>query len=150
MAAESSSSTSVQEQLRPCFLRMCSASKSHHSPPCACHVYGGNSQPGVELKCLCNDVGCTAEKNGNFEYANARASAREVTVSKPFLEQCQIPEQGRGSPARKPQGLLALEGRDRERVRCKADGGPLHTKVYWHVPHGDDDGVRSRVARRAR
>jgi hypothetical protein len=36
----------------------------------------------VELKCVCNDVGCTAEKKGNFEYANARASAREVTVSK--------------------------------------------------------------------
>ena len=33
----------------------------HH----AC-TYGGTSWPGVELKYLCNNVGCKAEKKGNF------------------------------------------------------------------------------------
>jgi hypothetical protein len=55
--------------IRACLLRMCSVSRSHHNPPCACH--GGASQPEVELKCTCNNVGCTAEKKGNFWCSNA-------------------------------------------------------------------------------
>jgi hypothetical protein len=38
----------------------------------------------VELKYVCNNEGCTAEKKGNFWYSNARTSKKEVTVDKPF------------------------------------------------------------------
>ncbi len=38
----------------------------------------------MELKFTCNNVGCTAEKKGNFWCSNARTSKNEVTVDKPF------------------------------------------------------------------
>ena len=82
MAAESSPSTCVQQELAHAFFG-CAAFRNriaiHHA-----HVYGGKARPGVELKYVCNNVGCTAEKKGNFWYSNARTSAGEVTVSKPF------------------------------------------------------------------
>ena len=66
VAAEFSSSTCVQQELEHAFFG-CAAFRDRI--PCACH--GGASQPEVELKCTCNNVGCTAEKKGNFWCSNA-------------------------------------------------------------------------------
>ena len=67
VAAESSSSTCVQQELEHGFFA-CATFRDcitmHHA-----HVYGGKARPGVELKYVCNNVGCTAEKKGNFWYS---------------------------------------------------------------------------------
>jgi len=71
VAAESSSSTCVREELEHALFG-CAAFRNRITIHCA-HVYGGILQPGVELRYVCNNVGGTAGKTGNFWYANARA-----------------------------------------------------------------------------
>ena len=93
VAAESSPSTCVQQELEHAFFG-CAAFRDRITIHRA-HVYGGASQPGVELKFTCNNVGCTAEKKGNIWYSNARTSKNEVTVDKPF-KSAKYLEQGRG------------------------------------------------------
>ena len=70
VAAESSSSTCVQQELEHAFFA-CAAFREritiHHA-----HVYGGKARPGVELKYVCNNVGCTAEKKGTRMQGPAR------------------------------------------------------------------------------
>ena len=70
VAAESSSSTCVQQELEHGFFA-CAAFRDritmHHA-----HVYGGKARPGVELKYVCNNVGCTAEKKGTRMQGPAR------------------------------------------------------------------------------
>jgi hypothetical protein len=69
VAAESSSSTCVREELEHAFFRCATFQRlitMHHA-----HVSGGKERPGVELKYVCNNVGCTAEKKGNFWCSNA-------------------------------------------------------------------------------
>ena len=70
VAAESSSSTCVQQELEHAFFA-CATFRDritmHHA-----HVYGGKARPGVELKYVCNNVGCTAEKKGTRMQGPAR------------------------------------------------------------------------------
>ncbi len=124
VAAESSSSTCVQQELEHAFFA-CVAFREritiHHA-----HVYGGRVQPGVELKFVCNNEGCTAEKRGNFWYANARASAGEVTVDKPF-NSAKYLSKAVDKLLEKHKGCLPSK---EELVNeCTADGRPFQTKV---------------------
>ena len=124
VAAESSPSTCVQQELAHAFFG-CAAFRNrisiHHA-----HVYGGKARPGVELKYVCNNVGCTAEKKGNFWYSNARTSAGEVTVSKPFDSAKYL--------SKAVDHLLdkhkdCLPSKEELQNECTADGRPLQTKV---------------------
>ena len=70
VAAESSSSTCVQQELEHVFFGCATFQRlitMHHA-----HVYGGKARPGVELKYVCNNVGCTAEKKGTRMQGPAR------------------------------------------------------------------------------
>jgi hypothetical protein len=124
VAAESSPSTCVQQELAHAFFG-CAAFRNriaiHHA-----HVYGGKARPGVELKYVCNNVGCTAKKKGNFWYSNARTSAGEVTVSKPFDSAKYL--------SKAVDHLLdkhkdCLPSKEELQNECTADGRPLQTKV---------------------
>ena len=124
VAAESSSSTCVQQELEHGFFA-CAAFRDritmHHA-----HVYGGKARPGVELKYVCNNVGCTAEKKGNFWYSNARTSKNEVTVDKPF-KSAQYLSKAVDHLLEKHKDCLP--SREELENECKADGRPLQTKV---------------------
>jgi hypothetical protein len=103
---------------------MCSVSRSHHNPPGACH--GGASQPEVELKFTCNNVGCPAEKKGNFWCSNARSSKSELTVDTPFKSAKYL--------SKAVANLLethkgCLPSKEELENECTADGQPLQTKV---------------------
>ena len=90
------------------------------------HVYGGTSQPGVELKFVCNNVGCTAEKKGNFWYDNARTSKNEVTVDKPF-NSAKYLSKAVDKLLEKHKGCLP--SKEQHENECTADGRPLQMKV---------------------
>ena len=124
VAAESSSSTCVQQELDHVFFG-CATFQRHITMHHA-HAYGGTSQPGVELKFTCNNAGCTAEKKGNFWYSNARTSAGEVTVSKPF-KSAQYLSKAVDHLLEKHKDCLP--SREELENECKADGRPLQTKV---------------------
>ena len=124
VAAESSSSTCVREELEHAFFG-CATFQRHITMHHA-HVYGGTSQPGVELKFTCNNAGCTAEKKGNFWYSNARTSKKEVTVDKPFDSAKYL--------SKAVDHLLdkhkdCLPSKEELQNECTADGRPLQTKV---------------------
>ena len=124
VAAESSSSTCVQQELEHVFFGCATFQRlitMHHA-----HVYGGKARPGVELKYVCNNVGCTAEKKGNFWYSNARTSQNEVTVDKPFDSAKYL--------SKAVDHLLdkhkdCLPSKEELVNECTADGRPLQTKV---------------------
>ena len=124
VAAESSSSTCVQQELEHAFVA-CEAFREratiHHA-----HVYGGKARPGVELKYVCNNVGCTAEKKGNFRYSNARTSQNEVTVDKPF-DSAKYLSKAVDKLLEKHKGCLP--SKEQLEHECTADGRPLQTKV---------------------
>ena len=124
VAAESSSRTCVQQELEHAFFA-CAAFREritiHHA-----HVYGGKAQPGVELKFLCNNEGCTAEKKGNFWYVNARTSKNEVTVDKPF-NSAKYLSKAVDKLLEKHEGCLP--SKEQLEHECAADGRPLQTKV---------------------
>ena len=124
VAAESSSSTCVREELEHAFFG-CAAFREritiHHA-----HVYGGKERPGVELKFVCNNEGCTAEMRGNFWYSNARASAGKVTVDKPF-DSAKYLSKAVDKLLGKHNGCLP--SKEEHEHECRADGRPFQTKV---------------------
>ena len=126
VAAESSSSTCVQQELEHVFFGCATFQRlitMHHA-----HVYGGKARPGVELKYVCNNVGCTAEKKGNFWYSNARTSQNEVTVDKPFNSAKYLSKAvDHLLDKHKPEDCLP--SKEDLQNECTADGRPLQTKV---------------------
>ena len=124
VAVESSPSTCVQQELEYVFFG-CAAFRNriaiHHA-----HVYGGKARPGVELKYVCNDVGCTEEKKGNFWYSNARTSKKEVTVDKPFDSAKYL---SKAVDKLLDQHKDCLPSKEALQNECTADGRPLQTKV---------------------
>ena len=124
VAAESSSSTCVREELEHAFFGCATFQRlitMHHA-----HVNGGKERPGVELKYVCNNVGCTVEKRGNFWYSNARASAGEVTVDKPF-NSAKYLSKAVDKLLEKHKGCLP--SKEELEHECRADGRPFQTKV---------------------
>jgi hypothetical protein len=90
------------------------------------HVYGGKARPGVELKYVCNNVGCTAEKKGNFWYSNARTNENKVTASKPFDSAKYLSKAVDHLVDKHKDCLPSKEELPNEST---ADGRPLQTKV---------------------
>jgi hypothetical protein len=124
VAAESSSSTCVREELEHAFFGCATFQRlitMHHA-----HVVGGKERPGVELKYVCNNVGCTAEKKGNFWYSNARTSKNEVTVDKPFDSAKYL---SKAVDKLLDQHKDCLPSKEDLQNECTADGRPLQTKV---------------------
>ena len=124
VAAESSSSTCVREELEHAFFGCATFQRlitMHRA-----HVYGGTSQPGVELKFTCNNAGCTAEKKGNFWYSNARTSKKEVTVDKPFDSAKYL---SKAVDKLLDQHKDCLPSKEDLQNECTADGRPLQTQV---------------------